>query len=82
MTNIELYVSRRLANLSIETAEEENFYKDWGRLRQDNVTDIRKRAHELKLLCEHGIRDEDLIYLAKLVYSRIVVLDESPMNKI
>ena len=48
MTSIEVYVSRRLAQLSIDTTAEEEFYEERGYLRQDNVTDIRKRAHELK----------------------------------
>lgn len=81
MTSIELYVSRRLADLSIETKEEEDFYIERGYLRQENVTDVRKRAHELKMLCEHGIGDEDLIELSKAVYSAIVTLDERPLQK-
>lgn len=82
MTNIELYVSRRLAQLSIETTAEETFYDKRGYLRQDNVSDIRKRAHELKMLCEHGIGDEDLITLAKTVYETIVTLDKRPLQKV
>ena len=82
MTSIELYVSRRLAQLSIETTTEEQFYTTNGYLRQDNVTDIRKRAHELKMLCELGIGDENLITLAKIVYGTIVTLDERTLQRI
>lgn len=81
MTSIELYVSRRLAQLSIETAEEKKFYEERGYLRQDNVTDVRKRAHELKMLCEHGIGDEDLMTLARNVYGAVVALDGRPLQK-
>lgn len=82
MTSIKLYVSRRLAQLSIDTIAEEEFYEERGYLRQDNVTDIRKRAHELKMLCEHGIGDDDLIKLAKTVYGTIVTLDERTLQKV
>lgn len=82
MTSIEMYVSRRLAQLSIDTKAEEDFYEERGYLRQDNVTDVRNRAHELKMLCEHGIGDEDLISLAKSVYRATVELDERPLQKI
>lgn len=81
MTSIELYVSRRLAHLSIETTAEKEFYEEKGCLRQDNVTDIRKRAHELKMLCEHGIGDEDLITVARSVYCMICELDERTLQK-
>lgn len=76
MTSLETYVSRRLANLSSETVSEKRYFEENGFLRQNNVTDIRKRAHELKMLCEHGIGDEDLMSLSKVVYNEIVRLDE------
>ena len=81
MTRLQEYISSRLADLSIETGDEEKFYEERGYLRQENVTDIRKRSHELKMLCEHGLGDKDLIELSKSVYIRIVVLDERPLQK-
>lgn len=76
MTSLETYVSRRLANLSSDTVTEKRYFEENGHLREHDVTDIRSRAHELKMLCEHGIGDEDLINLSKAVYNEIVRLDE------
>lgn len=77
MTRLEDYLSERLAHLSIETTNQRDCYKKNGYFKQETVTDIRKRAHELKMLCEFGIGDENLISLSKMVYNRIVEIDES-----
>lgn len=77
MTRLKRYLSERLAHLSIETTNERDNYKEKGYFNQEKVTDIRKRAHELKMLCEFGVGDEDLVSLSKMVYNRIVEIDES-----
>ena len=93
MTSIELYVYKKktCTKLSIDTTSTKRksfqILRGWnsGRDRQDyNVTSTQKmkKHDELKMLCEHGIGDENLITLAKSVYCTIVELDERPMQKI
>lgn len=76
MNSVENYVARRLAAESMEVDALIEQYKKYGYVSSHDITYLRVRIHELKMLCQHGLGDEKLIEISKKCYKKIVELDE------
>lgn len=76
MNELKTYLEERLEQLEAETENEETKYAEKGYIEQWQVSDIRKRVHELFMLCKYGMKDKELEAKAKEIYERIKTLDE------